>query len=113
MTWRCALASLVASCSKKYFSNTQAETEKSSIQSKSVNAAPAISFPPSDLTRNCMQSLQNRIKVRGGRGASSSSPYSASAKSNAKLQEVRVRTPWGKGCTNNQMHATSLLVEVD
>ena len=60
-----------------------------------------------------MQSLQHRIKVRGGRGASSSSPYRASAKSNAKLQEVRVQTPWGKGCTLNQMHATSLLVEVD
>ncbi|HEX6110554.1 MAG TPA: hypothetical protein VFZ02_14165 [Ktedonobacteraceae bacterium] len=24
-----------------------------------------------------------------------------------------MQTPWGKGCTNNQMYATSLLVEVD
>ncbi len=25
----------------------------------------------------------------------------------AKLQEVRVQTPWGKGCTRTQMYATS------
>src|SRR5207245_4811874 len=41
-------------------------------------------------------------KVRGGRGASSSSPYHAVAKSNARLQEVRVLTSWGKGCTETR-----------
>ena len=33
--------------------------------------------------------------------------------SNAKLQEVRVLTPWGKGCTNYSDACYKLLVEVD
>jgi hypothetical protein len=39
-------------------------------------------------------------------------PTTRIQKSNAKLQEVRVLTPWGKGCTNISDVRYKLLVEV-
>src|SRR5436309_15429311 len=53
----------------------------------------------------------HKQKVRGGRGASSSSPYHAYARSIARPQEVRAQTPWGTGCAYTKMNATRLIVD--
>src|SRR5437588_7236929 len=99
MDARCVVASLLASRSERNFNKPQDSAEKRIMHSKSVSPVINISFPPNDLTLNLMCTFLAMLKVRGGRGASSSSPYCTYAKSIARLQEVRVQTPWGKGCT--------------
>src|SRR5438105_6962236 len=75
--WDCA--SLFASCSEESLRALQPDTENSNRQSKSINVAMAMSFPPSERTVNRMRTFLPIRKVRGRRGASSSSPYHAYA----------------------------------
>src|SRR5579864_1097627 len=46
-----------------------------------------------------MQSFHFVIKVKGGRGASSSSPTTRLLEATRDSRKVRAQTPWGKGCT--------------
>jgi len=73
--------------------------EKKSRQSKSVTATLHISFTPNDRTIRLMQSFHFVIKVKGGRGASSSSPITRLLEATRDSRKVRAQTPWGKGCT--------------
>src|SRR5713101_672118 len=107
MKLRCVIASLFASCSEREVSRLRDVAVKKSRQSKIVTAALQISFTPNDRTIRLMQSFHVVIKVKGGRGASSSSPYHAFARSNARLQESARTNPMGKRLYGTQMHATS------
>ena len=84
------------------------------MHNRSVIAATDISFPPNDLTLNLMPTLLVSQKSKERTGCQLVLPLPRIRKMlMRRLQEVRVQTPWGQGCTYDSGERCKPLVEVD